>query len=82
MVEDDRDLNGNFKQLPSKRKIINTLEHKGSKEKCDNYKTFGLPNNKRASQAPKVVVQDKISSTKTTRQAAHAQKSSGHSMKS
>jgi hypothetical protein len=38
-----------------------------------------LPNNKKVGQAPKVLVQDKISSTKRTGQAAHAQKSSGYS---
>ncbi len=79
MVEDDRNLNGNFKQPPSKRKKINTLEQKGSKEKYENYKTFGSPNNKRAGQAPKVLVHDRISSAKIIGQATHAQKSSGYS---
>jgi hypothetical protein len=52
---------------------------KGSKEKYENYKTSGLPNNKRACQTPKVLVQDKISFVKKTGQATHAQKNSGYS---
>jgi hypothetical protein len=55
MVEDDRDLNGNFKWPLSKRKNSSTLEHKDSKEKYDNYKTYGLPSNKKTSQAPKIL---------------------------
>ncbi len=78
MIEDDRNLNGNFKQPSSKRKFVSTLRQKGSKEKHENYKTFGLPSNKRASGAPKVLVHDRISSANITRQATHAQKSSGY----
>jgi hypothetical protein len=77
MVEDDRNLNGNFKSPPSKRKNSSTLEHKGSKEKYDNYNTFGSPSSKRVGRAPKVLIHDRISSTKTTKQVAHAQKNSG-----
>ncbi len=79
MVEDDRDLNDNFKQLPSKRKNSSTVEQKGSTEKYENYKTSGTLNNERASRAPKVLVQDRISSAKKIQQATHAQKSSGYS---
>ncbi len=78
MVEDDRDLNGNFKQPPLKRKNYSTLEQKGSKEKYENYKTSRSPINKKVGQAPKVLVQDRISFANITRQAAHAQKSNGY----
>ncbi len=81
MVEDDKDLNGNFKQPPSERILFSTLEHKGSKEKYENYKTFGSLSNKRVGRAPKVLVHDIISSTKITKQVAHAQKNSGRSVK-
>ncbi len=82
MVEDDRNLNDNFKESPSKRKKSSSFEQKGSKEKYENCETSGSLKNKRASQAPKVLVQDRISSTKTTRQTIDAQKSSGQPIKS
>jgi hypothetical protein len=66
------------KQPLSKRKNSSTLKQKGSKEKYENYKTFGLPSNKRVGWALKILVQDRISSTKITRQATHAQKSNGY----
>jgi hypothetical protein len=56
IFEDDRDLNGNFKYPPSKRKNSSTLEQKNSKEKYENYKPSRSPSNKRASRAPKVLV--------------------------
>jgi len=52
---------------------------KGSKEKYENYKTYGLSSNKRVGQTPKVLVQDKISYAKRIGQPTHAQKSSGYS---
>jgi len=48
------------------------------RKKCENYKTFGLPNNKKAGQAPKVLLKDKISSIKKIGQVAHAQKNSDY----
>ncbi len=82
VVEDDRDLNGNFKEPLSKRKNYGSLKQKGTKEKYENYKTFGLPSNKRASQTLKALVYNRVSFAKTTRQPTHAQKSSGRPIKS